>query len=101
MIEYKYLSNVKKQTIGYGTIEELDKSNLVDSIIQKYKDLGINIGIDNISLYLIIDGKTYDLEESLLNTNGVITVLLSEVAKPDNAAIYDVYEGIIYYFLLN
>lgn len=98
MIEYKYLSNVKRLTVGYGELDELDKSDFQNSILQKYEASGINTEGKNVKLYLIVADKWYDFEESLLLSSDEITVLLSDVVPLRGAANYDTYGGISYFF---
>ena len=98
MIEYKYLSNVKRLTLGHGEYDELEKSDILNSILKKYKESGINTEGKNAMLYLIVDDKWYDFEESLFLSSDEITVLLSDVVPQRGAANYDTYGGISYYF---
>ena len=98
MIEYKFLSNTKRLTLGYGKRDDLDKSDILNSILKKYNESGINTEGENAKLYLIIDDKWYDFEESLLLSSDEITVLLSDVVPQRGAVNYDTYGGISYYF---
>lgn len=98
MIEYKYLSNTKKLTLGFREYRELDKSDILNSIQRKYKEFGISTEGKNTKLYLIIDDNWYDFEESLFLSGDDITVILVDVIPPKNAVNYDTYEGIYYFF---
>ena len=98
MIEYKYLSNTQKNTLGYGELDELDKNDILNSILQKYKDAGILIEGENVNLYVIIDDVWFDFDDALLKSNEDIIVLLSDVIPPQSAVNYDYYQSIKYYF---
>lgn len=98
MIEYKYLSNLKRLTLGYGTLNELDKRDILSSILQKYKEAGFKTEGKHVKLYLIVSDEWFDYDESLLLSNDEITILLSDVVPPRGAAYYDEYCGIYYFF---